>query len=236
MIDETNKVEETSTQQALSTLEAPAPEQQAAAPQQPAESPNFKKLREEKSRLERERDEWMRMAQAQQPKAPEPVEQPVNYKPDDLVEWGMVDKELKKMRSEFNQYKEQSQLSLVEAQLRTKYNDLDSVLSKDNLDALKEREPELYSTIYSSNDVYNKAASAYKLIKQMGIASTPEVNSDKDRIAKNMAKPKPAGTVTPSFGSTALGEAASFNGKMTPDVKKKLYEEMKASSKNHYFT
>lgn len=238
MIEEKDQVEQ-SNQQAMEALSQPEPEQpqqEAASPKPSEDSPNFKRLREEKARLEREKEELLRMmAQINNPRPAQAPEEPApSYNPDDLVEWKVVNKEINKIRNEFNQYKQQSHETMVEAQLRSRYQDFEKVVSKENLDALKDQEPELYNTIYSSSDLYSKAASAYKMIKQMGIYKD-DYTADKQRAHHNATKPKPAAVVQPSVGSTALGEAASHSLKLTPELKKKYQEELMKSSKSHYF-
>ncbi len=219
--------------------EQPVEELEAQQPQESVHDRNYRKLREEKERLQKERDEmlkWMQQVtttqkQPQQPEAPRP-----QYNPDDLVEWKVVDQEMNRLRSEFNQYKQQSHEQMVETQLRARYNDFDSVVSKENIELLRERFPEVANTISSSSDLYNKAASAYTLIKQFGIHREADYAPQRERAQVNVAKPKPAALVSPSIGSQALGAAAANDRKLTPDLQKRLREEMLANSKKGYFS
>jgi hypothetical protein len=222
----------------IQTLEETAPvEQVKEAPKESHADKNFKALREEKDRLarereqmQRERDEAMRYAQMamqnqqrqQQPAEPEPLDT-------DVVEYGHVRKTIKALKDEINTIKQESQIGIIEAQLKAKYSDFDSVVSKANLDQLQEQYPDIHKTIYTSQDLYAKGSTAYQLIKKFVSepAEAPRASlSEQKQLQQNMAKPKSLNTVNASQPETPLDRARLYSEGLTEDMKKQIYEHM----------
>lgn len=194
---------------------------------------NFKRLREKALQLEKERDEAIKHAQAlqatsQQPDIDEELED-VEMNPDDLVEGkhlSKFNKKIKNLEGQLNDYKQQSAATAIESKLKSEYLDFDSVVTKDNVDALRLTYPELARTIQSSPDLYSKAVSAYTLIKRLGIFQEDTFQGDKGLAHKNANKPKPTTSITPQQGQTPLSRANAFANGLTPELKDQLYKEM----------
>ena len=224
----------------VSDVPSPEPQVAQAAPEQ--ETPqqrNFKALREQALRLEAEKQEMARQLAAyqQQPKSqPESIEQEDNLAPDALIEkrhLSRYDKKIQRLEEQLKQYQDQSVATSAELQLKSKFPDFDAIVNKDNLEMLKLTYPELAQTIYNNPDLYTKGASAYTIIKQMGIALGASTYQDKARADRNLAKPRPLASVAASQGNDSpLQRANAFANGLTEDLKAQLHREMIESMKN----
>ena len=221
-----------------------APETEQAPEAQPTQAEiNFKAIRAEKERIEkdnerllRERDDAIRyareyearMSQQYQPQRPQEVDEFEQLKPDDLVEVKHVQKKMRQMEERMAQMQQQTQLGAVEMQLKSKYNDFDDVVSTGNLNALKESHPDIFKTIYTSSDLYSKGSAAYQLIKQF--VKAPEVNSYSEERAQataNAARPRNVNTLKPQQSTNPLDNANVYaRGKAEMDRKKQVYDHM----------
>lgn len=211
---------------------------QEATPQQeekPQEK-NFKQLKHKYARIEKERDEYARrLAELEAKPAPLEEDDTITLAPDDLAEGKHLTKmgrKVKKLEEELNRYKNQSAASIAEAKLRTQYPDIDSVVTLDNIEALKDSYPELAATLNSSPDLYTKAVSAYTLIKKLGINGQDAFQEEKALAQKNAAKPRPLTSVSPQQGDSPLSRANAFANGLTDDLKAQLRKEMVESMKN----
>jgi len=201
---------------------------------------SFQALREKASRIERERDEALRKLQQYetqiQPKqsiTPEPVDEDIKINDDELVEGKQVKKLVNKLRNleaSIKANQEQSAMLAMETRLKAQYPDFDSVVNEANFNAL---DPEVRTTIQSSQDTYAKAVSAYKLIKKFGIGQPDPYQNEKNKIAANAQKPRTATSITPKEGG-ALGELSQYGDELTPELQDKLYKDMIRKSKTFF--
>jgi uncharacterized protein (UPF0335 family) len=213
---------------------------QAAPEQETVQQRNFKALREQALRLEQEKQEMARqLAAYQQQQHPQQQEQPEiddNLAPDALIEkrhLSRYDKKISRLEQQLKQYQDQSVATSAELQLRSKYSDFDTIVNKDNLEMLKLTYPELAQTVYNNPDLYTKGASAYTIIKQMGIAPGFQNEADRARVVANMAKPRPLASVASSQGNESpLQRANAFANGLTEDLMVQLRKEMSESIKN----
>jgi hypothetical protein len=224
----------------ISDSPAAEPAVAQAAPVESNADRNFRALREKAERIERENNEMARqIASYQQQSQQRPQEEPEiedNLAPDALIEkrhLSRYDKKLQKLEAQLKAYQEQSITLSAEAQLKAKYNDFDTIVNKDNLEMLKLTYPELAQTIYNNPDLYTKGASAYTIIKQMGIAPGTSTDLDKERAERNLAKPRPLASVAASQGNDSpLQRANAFANGLTEDLKKQLHQEMIEAMRN----
>jgi hypothetical protein len=212
---------------------------QALPEQETAQQRNFKALREQAMRLEQEKQDMARQLaayQQQQQPQQESIETDDNLAPDALVEkrhLSRYDKKINRLEQQLKQYQDQSAANSAELQLKTKYTDFDTIVNKDNLEMLKLTYPELAQTIYNNPDLYTKGASAYTIIKQMGIAPGTQTDADKTRAINNANKPRPLASVGASQGNDSpLQRANAFANGLTDDLKAQLHKEMIESMKN----
>jgi predicted RNase H-like nuclease (RuvC/YqgF family) len=121
-----------------------APTVAQAAPVESNAERNFRALREKTERLEREKDDYARQLAAYQQQMPqqqqEQPEQDDNLAPDALIEkrhLSRYDKKIQKLEAQLKEYQANSVNMSAEAQLKSKYNDFDTIVNKDNLEMLK---------------------------------------------------------------------------------------------------
>jgi hypothetical protein len=192
--------------------------QQPEVPKESSEERNFRNLREKAERIQRERDEALvRLRQYEEAQKSESDE--LNLGPNDLAEG----KHLSKVESKIKVLEHQ----LQEAKLRSQYPDIDKVVNSESLSRLKEKYPELATTIGASKDFYSQAVSAYTMIKQLGISDeSMGYETDKAIIQRNAAKPRPLASVAPQQGDSPLSKANAFANGLTEDLRKQLHKEM----------
>ena len=209
--------------------------QEVEARPKPNPQQSFAEIRKLKEKAERERDElaaYVQQMQQMQQKTQTEMTTPdddLEIDPDDVV----VGKHVKKLQKEINRlqqevktYHTQSSELSAEAKLKATYPDFDAVVTADNVNLLREMHPDIAATLNSSNDLYIKAASAYKLIKQFGIGAADPYAQEKALAKKNAAKPRPTASISPQAGDSPLTHANAFANGLTPDLQKQLWREM----------
>lgn len=185
---------------------------------------NWRALREQKEqerreriRIQKERDELAARLQSQQ------GQQQVNEDDDDLVE--------KRHLRQTEQKLQQVEARLIDAEIRSKFPDWSDVVNDDTIAMLKDADPDLAESIASNRNVMGQAASVYKAIKLYGLAK-PSYQREKEIIAKNSIKPRPASSVNPQQGDSPLSRANAFAQGLTEDRKQQIWDEMQQIIKN----
>lgn len=113
--------------------------------------------------------------------------------------------------------------------LRMKYTDFDDVVSVENVEHLKQHDPELAKSIRAlANDPYAQGVAAYKILKKSDHFTNRQTMEDKQKIASNTAKPQSVQTVRKQG---ALSDANKFANGLTPELKKALWAEMTQARK-----
>lgn len=237
------------------TQPEPVAEKQAEAPQPQSteeqrrveeQTRNFRAIRDAADRATRERDEALQRLQQyerQSSSAPQYAsDEPeinldeLNIKDDELAEGKHLHKlktTIKKLEAKQKQLEQQSYTNSAEVRLRAQYGDFDKVMTLDNIKLFSAAYPELAKSINASNDLYDKAVSAYTLIKRFGIYDDQPNLMDKNRALENIAKPKPLASVSPQKGDSPLSHANVFANGLTEDLKKQLRKEMAEASKRY---
>jgi len=186
---------------------------------------NLYRLREAKEQLEKENRELRQMQQKESSS-----EEDFSIDDDDLVDGRTVKKlytelkELKKFRTSY----ESERQSNIPDRLKTKFSDFDQVVTKENIEKLKQIEPEMYASITSGSDLYTKGVSAYKTLKAMGIVKEDHYKSQKEQVHQNHSKPVSTQAIR---GQGALSEANMFARGLTPELKRQLQNEMSEAAK-----
>lgn len=213
------------------------------APSKPSPKESFRALKEAKERSERERDAMLsqmlqmqqQMQLQQQQLQPKQQEQPqedydFDIEADALAEGKHLKKLMAKqkaMEQQLQRYQIQSEEVAVEARIRNEFPDFDKVVSKDNVDILMKQFPQIFQTLRDTHDVYNKAATAYTVIKNFGIhKDTPKFEADRAKAVSNAQKPRPLASVNPTQGDSPLSKANAFANGMTDELKEQLRREM----------
>jgi len=247
---------EQETEEVKEQVSSPMPDSEPQEPQPEVQEPpkpqydpqaSFKTLREAKLKAEAERDELMRKiaelegrsrpaSQAQE----QEEEEDVTLGADDLVEGKHISKIQKKAQSKIKQleerlsrYESQTAQERTEYALKQKFQDFDKVVTPDNIAMLNEAYPEIARSLYTNEDLYTKAVSAYTLIKKFGIFQESPFASEKAQVSKNVAKPRPVTSLSPQQGDNALSRANAFASGLTDDLKAQLLKEMQAARKGY---
>ena len=133
---------------------------------------------------------------------------------------------MKQIEEKLERYEQQSSLSSAETRLRSQYNDFDSVVNNSNIEALREAYTEIAASINANNDLYTKAASAYTIIKKLGIYKEDAYKTERDHANMNATKPRPLTSVSPQQGDSPLARANAFANGLTPELREQLRKEM----------
>ena len=200
----------------------------------PGQNQNIRMLREAKEKVQRERDELQRKLLAyeqqqfnqQKAAAGEDTDEDDTPAPDDLVEWKVVDRKIKKLEQKITQQYRQSEDSNAEMRLKAQYPDWNQIVNKDNVELVSEIEPELIESIKANPNTYSKGLAAYKAIKR--ILGVQNHTVEKDRVVKNAAKPRTSSAASKS--DSPLGNASAFSQALSEDQRKALWEEMQIAS------
>ena len=127
---------------------------------------------------------------------------------------------------QIQKYQQQTAETVVESKIKSQYADFDSVVTKENIELLKMTYPEIATTMLSTPDLYNKAVSAYTLIKRLGIQPEEQETPDQRRIQANASRPRSVASVAPQSGDSPLARANAFANGLTDELKAQLYKEM----------
>ncbi|MDD5551453.1 MAG: hypothetical protein PHS34_09350, partial [Candidatus Omnitrophica bacterium] len=197
MIEENVEMVENQTQDNEPMVETPTQNDQPVVetPTQNEQQVNFRTLRAEKERVEKENAEYARKLREYEEvlynnnKNNKDVQDDMDLdiKDDELFEgrhYKKLQKQLKQQQDILNQYQSQMSLTTTEMKLKSQFNDFDKVVNEENIRKLRETEPELADSISSTPDLYKKAVSAYKAIKKFGIYDD-NYQLDKEIINKN---------------------------------------------------
>ena len=125
----------------------------------------------------------------------------------------------------------QREAETVNERLALKFPDFDAVVSQENIELLKETEPELaYSLSAIKDDPYAQGIAVYKTLKRLGIhqEAAPVPTIEQKKAQANLQKPM---SVQAAPKQSALGNAHIFENGLTPDVKKQLWKDMQSAMK-----
>jgi len=190
---------------------------------------NFAQLRKGKEQLEKQVQELQSHVNSLDQKSNQRAiqEEDDGIDDEDIIEGRhlkKVNQELKALREQLN--KEQS--LAVQDRLNMKFSDFDKVVSKENVEKLKMTEPELYTSIVSSPDLFSKGVSAYKTLKALGIVAE-DFSSEKETVQSNHKKPISTQAIK---GQGALSDGNVFARGLTPELRDQLRKEMNEAIKS----
>jgi len=235
------------TQEQVDEPQEPEPQQRSKpeTPEEEMQEVRFRTLRENSKRYETENkilkdrldalERAQRQATPQAPVKPEDQLTEAALAPDDFVEGKHLSKyeqKIKAMDQKLAEYERQSHMNTVDAQIKSKYPDFDHVVTKENMQVLYNAYPEIASTIATSNDLYSQAASAYQLIKKLGILPDDMVIKRAKRVIQNSDKPIPTGSVhSKATADSPLASANSFAEDMTEEEKASVWAQLQANAR-----
>jgi hypothetical protein len=222
-------------------VEASAPATETEQTAEKAETPQEKKRRNDveynwaESRrkmqdLERQNRDMQDQLHKLQPRPAEPeVDELDNLADDDIVTKGQAKKMAAKLAREIAQdVIKQRENATVDERLQNKYNDFADIVTRDNIELLKQTEPELAMSLAHISDPFTQGVAAYKLLKKSGIGEEMKPPKEKQKAVENSQKPVSVNTVTKQ---SAIGNAHMFENGLTPELKKQLRDEMRQAIK-----
>jgi len=189
---------------------------------------NWKETRRKMQDLERKSKEQEELiAQLKAPQRPPEIDELDKLGDEDIVTKGQAKKLAAKMAEEIaSRVIRERENATVEERLSSKFNDFNQVVTRENIELLKETEPELAMSLAQNTDQYSQGVAAYKLLKRLGIGVeevAKEPVKEKQKALANSQKPLSVNAVTKS---SAIGNAHMFENGLTDELKKSLREEM----------
>lgn len=186
-------------------------EQQQAAAQKKADDSdrNITRLREDKKRLERERDDMYRRVQEFE------AAKQRELAPDDIAEG----KDLKRLEDKIER-------TFTELRLKAQYPDFDEVVNSETIASLRDLYPDIAAALHATPDTEAKGSSVYKIIKKMGIYREDTFKNEKEQAVNNATKPRPLTSVSPQQGESPLARANAFANGLTDELREQLRKEM----------
>jgi hypothetical protein len=198
---------------------------------------NFRMLREklEQERRERERME-QKLAELEARNKSSTPEEDLNFnlRDDEIAEGKHLTKVGRKIKELENKIAEserrrlelqqKSEENSIISSIKVDFPDIDKVVNEATMSALAAKYPHLERTIKSSPDLYSKAAAAYQAIKDLGIYTEDNYANERERVQRNVSKPKPSAAVSGS--GSPLSQADMFANGLTQELKDKLHKEM----------
>jgi hypothetical protein len=234
--------EQESVEQEVAQGLAPATETEGAAEKQTAtptakrsddQDRNWREARRKMQELERKAREQEEIIQRlTQPKAVVDDELDKLGR-DDIITYGQVDKLIEKKAERIaEKVIKQREASMVDERLQIKYSDFAQVVTQENIEYLKENEPELAMSLSHISDPYSQGVAAYKMLKKLvkseDLKEDAQVQRDKEKAVKNSQKPVSVQAVAKQ---SAIGNAHLFENGLTKDLKKQLWQEMQQAMK-----
>ena len=191
-----------------------------------------RRVQEEQKRRIREQEELIQRLQG--PKPAQNDDDLDKLGDEDIVTKGQAKKLAAKMAEEIAQRViQQRENSTVEERLNTKFQDFNQVVTTENIELLKETEPELAMSLAHNTDPYSQGIAAYKLLKRLGIGAeevSKEPVREKQKAIANSQKPLSVNAVTKT---SAIGNAHMFENGLTEELKKSLRKEMAQAMKGY---
>lgn len=214
-----------------------APAAKADVQMESEQAKNFRAVREAKDTAIRERDEAYRLIREieAQKNAQPPEDLDFSLGADELAEGkhlSKVQKKMKALEDQVRNYQVQAKALEMNLMLNKKYTDFEQVMSNENIEKLEQLEPEVAAALISSSNPYAARVTAYKFIKNLGIAQDETMVKDHQRAQGNAAKPKPLASVASQQGTSPLSKANAFENGLTEELAKQLRAEMVAAMKN----
>lgn len=182
---------------------------------------------QERDRKLQEYEEQLKRLQKQE----EPVDEDDLGKlaEDDLITVKQLKKfAAKEARKAADEAVKQHDAANVDERLQLKFPDFSEVVTTENIELLKQTEPELAVSLYHNPDPFKQGVAAYKLLKKLGMGEKEKASPEKDKALKNAQKPVSVNAVTKQ---SAIGNAHLFENGLTKELKTQLWKEMQTAMK-----
>lgn len=146
--------------------------------------------------------------------------------PDDWV----TNKRLEKRFRDMEEKIKAREAELVMDRLKARYNDFDDVVTPENIEYLRENDPELAMSLQAlKDDPFQQGIAAYKMLKKTEYYQNRDAMKEKKRIDENMNKPVSQNAIRKT--TSPLNEANRFDRGLTPELRRQLYQEMVDAAK-----
>ncbi len=190
---------------------------------------NWAEARRKMQELERQGQEQREeLARLKQQTTPPPKEEDYGIEDEALAE-GKHIKELKRELRQLKEYMKVKETATLDERLQMKFPDFSETVTKENVELLKQNEPELAESLRGlAHDPHAQAAAAYKMIKKFGIKVDSPNTPERKKAIENSQKPV---SVQAATRGSAIGNAHMFEGGITPELKKQLWADMQQAMK-----
>lgn len=189
---------------------------------------NFARIREEKERIARERDEIAyRLAQLERMQKKEVVEEDNDGLVDtDLVEarhFKAYKKDARALKEENAEIKRRLEEQAMQLQVRSEMPDFYKVVNEDTVAELYKKNPRLAVALEKTPNGFDKMAALYDAVKAL---PKDQFVAEKKAVQEAASRPRAAATLAPQTGNTPLDNANAFASGLTEEQKKALWDEM----------
>lgn len=186
-----------------------------------------RQMREKDQQIEELGRQFSEISKRNPPK--EEIDELANLADDDILTVAQAKKLAQKMaRGVAEDVLKERDAATVDERLQLKFSDYADVVTKENIELLKQTEPELAQSLYHMPDPYSQAVAAYKLLKKVTVKGESSNSLEKKRAMENSQKPLSVNAVTKQ---SAIGNAHLFENGLTKDLKKQLWSEMQQAMK-----
>jgi hypothetical protein len=193
---------------------------------------NWAETRRKMDMLERENREHKEMLlKLQQKQLPPEEDELEGLADDDILTVSQARKLAQKISRQTAQesYRERD-AATVDDRMRSKFSDYDDIVTSENLELLKKNDPELAMSLQRlADDPYSQSMAAYKMLKRAGYSPQKQSQTlEKRKALENSQKPMSVNSVSKQ---SSIGNVASFENGLTPDLKKQMWAEMQQAMK-----
>lgn len=195
---------------------------QESGAEESAQDKNWREIRQSLKELRRE-NQYLRQQVESSQRQPVAQEEPEDDEP------YVTPKRLNNRLSDLERRLKAKEADSVEDRLRARFSDYDDVVSVENVEYLKQNDPELALSIQAlAEDPYRQACAAYKILKRTDYQMNKSSMQDKAKIVDNSKKPMSVQAVRKQG---ALADANRFASGLTPELKNALFKEMQQARK-----
>jgi hypothetical protein len=197
---------------------------------------NWAEARRKMEQLERRaRDQDELIASLTRPQLP-PEEDFSNLSDDDIITVKQHQYMSAKIaRQVAEEVVKQREAATVDERIAAKFPDFKQVVTPENIELLKQNDPELALSLYRlADDPYAQNVAAYKLLKKSGYGAEEvkkqELSQEKKKAQVNSSKPVSVNAV---MKQSAIGNVHAFENGLTPELKGQLWKEMQQAMKGY---
>jgi hypothetical protein len=180
-------------------------------------------MREKDRQIEELRDQILKI---QKPAAPVEDEE-LRLAKDDILTVEAAEKLIdKKAQKIAEKIIKQREAATVDERIELKFPDYRDIVTKENIELLKQTEPELALTLMHTPDPYQQAVAAYKLLKKVGIKSENPMPIEKKKALENSQKPLSVQAIAKTSSLADVNQFAEMDAKGKKEFLRQKYEEM----------